>query len=75
MVISRPLRKLREAFIANRRALLWLLLTYIPVGMGAGYVGFWLFHAWLVGFIVAGMYMLALLFVWARMLMQIRDSD
>jgi hypothetical protein len=69
------LRRLGDAFIANRKPLLWLLLTYIPVGMGAGYVGFWLFHTWLLGFIVAGVYMLGLMFIWARMLMYVRDSE
>jgi hypothetical protein len=73
--MSGSLRKLRQAFIANRKALLWLFLTYIPVGMGAGYLGFWLFHTWALGFIVAGAYMVGLMFVWARMLMTIRDSD
>jgi hypothetical protein len=69
------LKRLGDAFTANRKPLLWLLLTYIPVGMGAGYVGFWLFHTWLLGFIVAGVYMLGLMFIWARMLMYVRNSE
>jgi len=43
--------------------------------MGTGYLGFWLFHTWVLGFIVAGAYMVALMFVWARMLMDFRDSE
>jgi hypothetical protein len=73
--MSRPTRRLRQAFVANRKALLWLFVTFMPVGMGTGYLGFWLFHTWALGFIVAGAYMLGLMFVWARMLMDIRDSD
>lgn len=73
--MSRPLQRLGQAFVANRKALLWLFATFIPVGMGTGYLGFWLFHTWVLGFIVAGAYMVALMFVWARMLMDFRDSE
>jgi hypothetical protein len=73
--MNEPFRKLRQAFVANRKPLVWLLVSYIPVGMGAGYLGFWLFHIWAFGFIVAGAYMLTLMFVWARMLMYIRSSE
>jgi len=73
--MSAVLTRFRQAFAANRKSLLWLLLTYIPVGMGAGYLGWWLFHTWALGFIVAGIYMLSLMFVWARMLMYVRDPD
>jgi hypothetical protein len=73
--MNRTFQRLGEAFSQNKKPLLWLLLSYIPVGMGAAYLGFWLFHTWTLGFFVAGLYMLGLLFVWARMLMFIRDSD
>ncbi len=73
--MSRPFKRLGEAFRQNKKPLLWLLLSYIPVGLGAGYLGFWLFHTWALGFVVAGLYMLGLMFVWARMLMYIRDPD
>jgi hypothetical protein len=68
-------RRLSDALIANRKPLLWLVLTYIPVGMGAGYIGFWLFHTWVLGFIVAAVYMLGFIFIWARMLMHVRNSE
>jgi hypothetical protein len=73
--MTKRLKSLREAWIANRKALLWIFVTYIPAGMGVGYIGFWLFHTWILGFIVSGAYLVALMFVWARMLMYIRDPD
>lgn len=73
--MSSVLARFRSAFVANRKALLWLFVTYIPVGMGAAFVGQWLFHTWAIGFVVAGAYILALMFVWARIVMYIRDPD
>ena len=67
--------KLRHAFAANRKALIWLLATYIPVAFGAGSLGFWLFHNWDLGFIVAALYVAGLLLIWGRMLVAIRSSD
>jgi hypothetical protein len=73
--MGKLLKRAREAFVDNRKALLWIFVTYIPAGMGAGYLGFWLFHTWVLGFVVSGAYILALMFVWGRMLMYMRDSE
>lgn len=44
--MGKRLVRLREAWVANRKALFWLFASYIPVGMGSGYLGYWLLHTW-----------------------------
>lgn len=73
--MGKRLARLREAWAANRKVLSWLFATYIPVGMGIGYLGYWLLHTWALGFIISGAYMVGLMVIWARMLFYVRDSD
>jgi hypothetical protein len=69
------LKHLRDALAANSRSLIWLAVTYIPAGLIAGYVGHWLWQTYLLGFIVAGGYMLWLLVIAIRMFLFIRRPE
>jgi hypothetical protein len=73
--MGKRLVRLKEAWVANRKAFFWLFASYIPVGMGAGYLGYWLLHTWDLGFIISGAYMVVLMVIWARMLFYVRSSD
>lgn len=69
------LARLHEAWIANRKAIFWLLATYIPVSMGVGCLGYWALHTWILGFIVSGAYIVGLMFIWVKILYYVRYSD
>ena len=65
------LRRMKSAVAANGRSLIWLFVTYIAVAMGAAYLSHWLLGTYLLGFIVAGGYMLWLLFLGVRVLLAV----
>ena len=66
--------RLKSALTENRRNLLWVLVTYVPAVFAAGYLSSWLFHTYILAFVVGGAYMLALMAVWLRILMAVRDT-
>lgn len=65
--------RLRAALVENRRALLWVILTYVPAVVAAGYLGELLWHTDLLAFLVGGGYMLVLMALWFKILMAVRD--
>jgi hypothetical protein len=71
--MSTTLKKFRTAFVESRKALICLLLTYIPAVFIAGYAGYWLFHTYTFAFIVGGAYMVWLMVIWVRILLAIRS--
>ena len=64
--------RFRQAFWKERKHLFWLLITYIPAVFLAGYLGHAFLNSYVFAFIVGGMYMLALMFIWGRILMMTR---
>ena len=66
--------RFKTALLENRYSLLWILVTYIPAVFAAGYLSLWLFHTYILAFVVGGAYMLALMTVWLRILMAVRDA-
>jgi uncharacterized membrane protein YraQ (UPF0718 family) len=73
MLVKAALNHLKTALVENRRSLLWVIATYIPAVFAAGYLGSWLFHTYVLAFVVGGGYMLALMAIWLRVLMAVRD--
>jgi hypothetical protein len=49
---------MKTAVAANGKSLILLFVTYIPSAMAAAYLSHWLWGTYLLGFIVAGGYML-----------------
>ena len=72
--MRRKWQSFKDAFKAERKQLLLILLTYIPAVFIAGYVGYAVMKTYVLAFIVGGIYIIALLFVWGRILMAIRDD-
>jgi hypothetical protein len=67
-------KKFKSALTANRRSLIWLFVTYIPACLIAAYVSHWLWQTYLLGFMVAGGYMLWLLVIGVRMFLFFRQT-
>ncbi len=73
MLMRAAVGRLKAALVENRRSLLWVLVTYVPAVFAAGYLSLWLFHTYILAFVVGGAYMLALIAVWFRILMAVRS--
>lgn len=50
----------RQEFLQLRRTVIVVFITYIPACIGAAYLSMWLFGSYVLGFVVAGAYILAL---------------
>ena len=57
-----------------RKPLLIVFLTYIPAVGLAAYNSFAVFHTFIGGFVVAGLYMAALMFIGLAMMMEFRNK-
>ena len=72
--MGRKWQNVKDALKAERKQLVWILLTYVPAVFVAGYGGYAVMKTYALAFIVGGVYMIALLFVWGRILMAVRED-